>query len=144
MTITLASIVAAYDALGTLVTATTTAKAVITALGARPTYPTNVTADSQYNTPDAAIATYDAAFATAQASWVAAVNTQKAQELVVKALMPTKQWITCAALANWGAASTQYIGVKGAQKSNADNVSGANLYNFITSATLPTLPFPNV
>jgi hypothetical protein len=144
MAISVSAIKTAYDALGTLVTATKSAYTTLTGIGARPTYPVDVVADADYNNVTTAINTWDGNYATYSTAYNVAVSAQKVQEAIVVALMPPNQWVKLTTLANWGAAATQYIGVRNSQPSNADNVSGATMYSITTSSVLPTQNFPNV
>ena len=144
MSISLAAIITAYDALGTLNATTISTYATLIGLGNRPTYPVDVAADADYNSVTTSIATWDASYATDNAAYRAAVAAQVAQELVVTNLMQPNQWFKMTGLANWGAHATQYIGIRNNKTSNADNLDGATLYTIQTSRTLPANPFPNV
>ena len=143
MSISLAALVTAFDALGTLNATTVAATATMAGLGARPTFPATATTDASYNNVLTTQATYDAAMTTAKAAYVTAVNAQKAQEDVCLALMVENQWMKVTGLANW-TPTTLYIGIKNTKASNADNTNGATLYKIITSTVLPTIAFPNV
>ncbi len=144
MSVSVSAIKTAYDALGTLVTTTKAAAQAIVDLGSRPAYPNYVVADADYNSVTTAITTYDAAMVTARATYSTALAAQVAQEVITIALMPVSEWIKLTTLANWGAATTQYIGIKTNATSNADNASGATLIYIVTNAAAPTKPFPNV
>lgn len=142
MAFSLAAIITAYDALGTLNTATQSAYTTLTGLGARPAYPINVTTNTDYTTPTTAQATWDASYATDSAAYNTAVAAQKVGEAAVVSLLSLNVWYKMTGLANWGSAAIQWISIKTFHRTNADNASGANLYTILTSATQPTQNAP--
>lgn len=141
MSISVSGIKSAYDTLGTAAAATASAYATLIGLGARPTYPVDVVADSDYNNVTATIATWDASYATDSAAYNVAVAAQRAQEAVTEALMPLNQWVKLTSLANWGSATTQYIGYP-CPPSMQSTANSCSLYGILTVDALPTRAFP--
>jgi hypothetical protein len=138
---TVAAVVTAYDALGTAALATATAYAAIVALGARPAFPADVLVTTDYTNVVTSQATYDTAYAADQATWLAAVATQKTAEQSVIATLPTGQWVKCTGLANWGAASTQYVSYPLIKTTSANSCT---LYLLNSVASAPALPYPSM
>ena len=138
---TVAAVTAAYDSLGTAALATSTAYAALLALGARPTFPVDVVVSTDYTSVVTSQATYDASYSTDQATYLAALATQKTAEQAVIATLPLGQWVKCTGLANWGAASTQYVSYP-LIKTTSPNSCPLYSVNGLTSA--PALPYPSL
>lgn len=147
MAITLATIGTAYDLVGTAATTTATAFAAIGALGAKPSFPTVATTDASYNNVITTRATWDTNYAAAVLAYNNAVTAQKALEDSCIALMVPNEWLKMTTLANFGAVTTQYIGITNGSGSNGtglDTVNSAKLFKIWTYPTLPTQTFPNI
>lgn len=148
MAISISAIKTAYDALGTLATATATAQTTLaSARTGMPTYPVDVVADADYNSVTTSLATWNTALATATTAYNVAYAAQIAQELVCTNLMAPMQWFKMQTLANWGAVVTQYIGIATSLPTNIttpNTVNSAKIFTIWVSTTLPTQNFPNI
>lgn len=144
MAISISALITAYSALGTLVTATKTARNTLAGVGAIPAFPVDVLADADYNDVLTARATWLAAHDTAAIALNVAVAAQKAGEATVTALLPQNQWVKLTTLTNWGSAAAQHIGWPGVTPQTPGAV-GTTLYTILATvgSPAPVNPFPD-
>lgn len=145
MSFTLSAVITAYDALGTLVSATASAYTTLTGYGARPVLPVQITASTDQTNVTTAQATWDTNVATAQAAYNTAIAAQRVGELAVTALILGGEWYKMTGLANWTTA-TQNIGIRDSRGAgNSDNTDCKTcLYLVSTRTATPAANFPNI
>jgi len=142
MAISISAIKTAYDALGTLYAISVTKRAALaTARTSKPAYPDIADTDASYNDVTTAILAWEATLDTKTSEFNTAITNQKAQELVVYNLLPDDQWVELTSLANWGAATGQWIGKP---LPAADVTNAYKLYTIYAVIVEPTNPFPAI
>ena len=146
MAISVANIKTAYDTYVTAATAAANALIAIQGLGPRPTFPTIVITDADYNNVVTAQGTWDGSYATNLAAYEADVVTARSAELAVINVIQTGSGVTKGAnewfkLVGAGAGPLTYT--NWIAYSSIDTNPNDDLPYLVIATVQPTKPFSN-